>query len=202
MTESFSKSHQTWQGLLLWLIILLGKIILWFVLAGYIGYGLARLETTHYQAGDTPTPQFTILVQGDDNTPYPMRWHEYINTPHPLITTPDTIGAEDYLYQDGQGRWVYHNEGALWYSKSTYLINNGQAVPVSYLLFTIGHVFYGMVGASVILILINYIQCRFLYCYQPDKLNAYHQTLWHKIKRFIFWVGVFMVAYGAIEFVR
>lgn len=159
-----------------WLAIFLGKITLWFVLVGGIAHGLAKLEMVHYRPDDTPDRRFVVVVQ--DGEPRPIYWHEYDAKSHTLSTMPtDASHTEDYLSQDKQGNLVYHNEGALWHSKSIYRIDRGKAVPIAYLFFTFGHVFYGIIGASLVLMVISYAQRRLSYCHQPDELANYHHRL-------------------------
>ena len=194
--------NTTWQDILSWLVILLSKIMLWFVLVGGIAHGLAKLEMTHYQPSDTPNRQFMVVIQDDE--PHPIYWHEYDHQSHTLATTPSPPPhVENYLFADEHGNWVYRNEGALWHNQSTYRIDDGRAVPLSYLLFTVGHVFYGIIGASLVLIIINHAQRRFTDRHHPNELASYHQHLRQTTKRFMLWmVVVGVVMYGVVVLFR
>lgn len=177
-------------------IITLLKFPLWLVLAGLIAHRIATLEMEHYQPTDMPNERFDIAVIDD----YPRNLQEVNGGDFTPKTTPDSDYTEDYLRVNNDGTFTYHNEGALWNSQSTYRIENNQIIPISYRFFSIGHVFYGMIGATLMIKLGNYVVRRFLYRHDKDGLKRYHQKIWHDIKLVAIVIGIALIYCGGLVF--
>lgn len=177
-------------------IITLLKFPLWLVLAGLIAHGIATLEMEHYQPTDMPNERFNIAVI--DN--YPRNLQEFNRGHFRLQTIPDSNCIEDCLRTNQDGSLTYYNEGAMWNSQSTYRIENNQITPISYRFFSIGHVFYGMIGATLMIKLGNYVVRRFLYRHDKDGLKRYHQKIWHDIKLVSIVIGIALICYGGLVF--
>lgn len=178
------------------IIITLLKFPLWLILTGLMAHSIATLQMEHYQPDDMPNERFSIAVVDD----YPRNLQEFNGGDFTPQTTPSSEYTEDYLRINDDGTFTFHNEGALWNSQSTYRIENGTVIPISYRFFSVGHAFYGMIGASLAILLGNYVVRRFLYRHNKGKLQAYHQQVLHDIKLIVIAVGVALLAYGALLF--
>lgn len=175
-------------------LLLFIKLPLWLLLTGVIAHGIATLQTEHYQSGDTVNDRFKVAVIDS----YPRNLSEIHSGDFQLQTTPDTDCMEECLYANSDGTLTYHNEGALWNSQSTYHIESGNVMPVSFRFFTVVHIFYGMIGATLGILFGNYVVRRFLYRHDKDKLHAYHQKIWHDIKWTAIVLGAMLVCYGVL----
>lgn len=180
------------------IVILIIKIPLWLILAGLIAHGMATLEMEYYQPSDMPNERFDIAVIDD----YPRNLQEFNSGEFTPQTTPSSDYMEDYLLINDDGTLTYHNEGALWNSQSTYRIDNGKIIPISFRLFTFGHAFLGMIGATVSILLGNYMVRRFLYRRDKEKVRQYHQKIFHEIKLVVIAIGVTLVCYGGLALLR
>ncbi|MDO4249923.1 MAG: hypothetical protein Q4C68_00255 [Moraxella sp.] len=176
-------------------LLLLIKLPLWLLLTGVIAHGIATLQTEHYQSGDTVNERFNVVVIDS----YPKNLPELKKGDFRLQTTPDTDCMESCLRVNADGTFTYHNEGALWNSQSTYRIEDGNVMPVSFRFFTVVHIFYGMALATLGILFGNYVVRRFLYRHDKDKLQAYHQKIWHDLKWTVIVLGAMLVCYGVLE---
>ena len=134
------------------LVISLAKTLSWFLLTGVIAHGIAHLETEHYQPNDTPNSKFRVAVIDYARSPDEIRQGNFR-----LQTTPDKHCPEDCLHANRDGTLTYHNEGAMWNSQSTHRIEGNRVIPLSFCFFWVGHVFYGILGATMVMLLSKYL---------------------------------------------
>ncbi len=191
MTNSLMKK-------LLPILITLLKLPLWLLLTGFIAHGIATLETEQYQRGDVINDGFRVAVVDG----YARSLSELKSGEFQLQTTPDADYMEDRLYVNDDGTLTYHNEGAMWHSRSTYRIEHGEVVPVSFYFLSLGYIFYGMIGATVVMLFGNYAVRRFLYRHDKNKLTHYHKAIIMSIKKTVLFTILFVAIYMVMAWLR
>lgn len=131
-------------------------------------------KTEHYQANETPNPQFEIVVFQPTNQPQAIHLKDFQN--QVLVTPNQDIDwyGEDFLRKDDD-ILTYHNEGAMWNIESKYKIVNQQVQPISFRLFTFIEAFEALLTSLVFYRLLNYVLRKFIqnhtFLKNPDSLD-------------------------------
>lgn len=172
---------------------------LWLGLAMVSAQASKMWNTHSYQAGDTIDGRFRVAVM-----PYgSVSFDEAKTVPHLWNRQPERVcSSENCLIQAADGSLIYHDEGALWYTESRYRIDGNRLEPLSFVLFTFGDVFLGMMASLVVMGLGKYGFARWRYRRSPEQAAEYHRALWRRMKRVLLWLGLFVLVCLGMGVVR
>ncbi len=122
----------------------IGEIFLnfavWVVLF-FLSFQLIILfSTQHYQPNDTVDKRFQIVVIDEKGRERAEYWQTAKTKTNAWVRHgKKSCRSEDCLYAMKDGSLTFHNEGALWYSESRYLIKDNKINPISFQFITFFH---------------------------------------------------------------
>ncbi len=130
---------------------------IWVVLFVFSFHLTIWFSTDNYQPNDKVDERFQVLLIDEKSTEHAEYWRTAKNKANAWVRQGnESCRSEDCLFAMKDGSLTFHNEGALWYSESRYLIKNNTITPISFAFVTFWNSFIAFVLAFVLLALGKY----------------------------------------------
>lgn len=147
------------------------------------------LNTVQYQHNDTPDNKFQVMVINSSGEHQAVYFHQLEQQKVVNFVDKNQSYGEDFLIKEND-ILTYHNEGALWYTKSRYKIVNQQIQPVSFLFFTFFEPFLALFLSFIAYAVAKYAFLRFWYRHSSEKICQLNQKFKNTVKGFLLFVGL------------
>ena len=115
------------------------------------------------------------------------------------------IEVKIFLKQDGD-TLIYHNEGALWNTESTYKIldsqNQPKIQPISFVFMTFFEAFETLVLSFIIYPIAKYSFLRIWYRHSTKKIRELNQTALSQLKGLLMFIAIVVGFYAVVSFLN
>lgn len=155
-------------------------------------------NTVHYQPNATPDSKFKVVIINTNGEHQAVYFHKLEQQKVVDFVNQNQSYGEDFLIKDND-ILTYHNEGALWYTKSRYKIVNQQIQPVSFLLFTFFEPFVALFLSIIGYTVAKYVFLRFWYRHSSEKISQLNQKFKNTVKGFLIFIGLVVGFYGFLS---